>query len=62
MHTGPRQLIPIANKLITLYYVEDLRDAGITDIGIILGNVMLEGPGVPRERVEVRREVKVDRP
>ena len=41
-HTGPKQLIPIANKPNILYCIEDLRDAGITDIGIILGNVMPE--------------------
>src|SRR5512136_3256832 len=41
-HTGPKQLIPIANKPNILYCLEDLRDAGITDIGIILGDVMPE--------------------
>jgi glucose-1-phosphate thymidylyltransferase len=41
-HTGPKQLIPIANKPNILYCIEDLRNAGITDIGIILGNVMPE--------------------
>lgn len=41
-HTGPKQLIPIANKPNILYCIEDLRDAGISEIGIILGNVMPE--------------------
>ncbi|UCE92275.1 MAG: glucose-1-phosphate thymidylyltransferase [Methanobacteriota archaeon] len=41
-HTGPKQLIPIANKPNILYCIEDLRDAGITEIGIVLGNVMPE--------------------
>ena len=41
-HTGPKQLIPIANKPNILYCLEDLRDAGIKDIGIILGDVMPE--------------------
>jgi glucose-1-phosphate thymidylyltransferase len=41
-HTGPKQLIPIANKPNIQYCIEDLRDAGITEIGIILGNVMPE--------------------
>jgi len=41
-HTGPKQLIPIANKPNILYCIEDLRDAGIKEIGIILGNVMPE--------------------
>lgn len=39
-HTGPKQLIPIANKPVIEYAIEDLRDAGITDIGIILGTNM----------------------
>ena len=37
-HTGPKQLIPIANKPNILYCLEDLRDAGVTEIGIILGD------------------------
>ncbi len=37
-HTGPKQLIPIANKPNILYCLEDLRDAGITEIGVILGD------------------------
>ena len=41
-HAGPKQLIPIANKPNILYCIEDLREAGITEIGIILGNVMPE--------------------
>lgn len=41
-HTGPKQLIPIANKPNILYCVEDLRGAGIRDIGVILGNNMPE--------------------
>src|SRR5256714_13502853 len=41
-HTGPKQLTPLANKPNILYCLEDLRDAGITDIGVILGDVMPE--------------------
>jgi len=41
-HTGPKQLIPIANKPVILYALEDLKEAGITDIGVILGNNMPE--------------------
>jgi len=37
-HTGPKQLVPIANKPVLEYAIEDLREAGITDIGVILGN------------------------
>ena len=36
-HTGPKQLVPVANKPVIQYAIEDLRDANITDIGIVLG-------------------------
>jgi glucose-1-phosphate thymidylyltransferase len=37
-HTGPKQLIPVANKPVIEYAVEDLKRAEITDIGVVLGN------------------------
>jgi glucose-1-phosphate thymidylyltransferase len=37
-HTGPKQLVPVANRPILEYAVTDLRDAGITDIAVVLGN------------------------
>jgi glucose-1-phosphate thymidylyltransferase len=37
-HTGPKQLVPIANKPVLEYALDDLKEAGITEIGIILGN------------------------
>jgi glucose-1-phosphate thymidylyltransferase len=37
-HTGPKQLVPIANKPVLEYAVNDLVEAGIDEIGIILGN------------------------
>lgn len=36
-HTGPKQLLPIANKPMSQYCVESLKDAGVTDIAIIIG-------------------------
>jgi len=36
-HSGPKQLIPVANKPVLIYALEDLRKAGITDIAVILG-------------------------
>ncbi|WP_415380570.1 glucose-1-phosphate thymidylyltransferase [Halosimplex sp. TS25] len=42
-HTGPKQLIPVANKPVLEYAVEDLREAGITDIGVVLGHKGREG-------------------
>ena len=41
-HTGPKQLIPLANKPNILYCLEDLRNAGITNIGVILGDILPE--------------------
>jgi glucose-1-phosphate thymidylyltransferase len=38
-HTGPKQLIPVANKPISQYVLDDLIEAGITDIAIVLGDV-----------------------
>jgi glucose-1-phosphate thymidylyltransferase len=36
-HTGPKQLIPVANKPVLHYIIEDLKNSGVTDIGIIVG-------------------------
>ncbi len=41
-HTGPKQLIPVANKPISQYVLESLRNAGIRDIAIILGDIYPE--------------------
>jgi len=37
-HTSAKQLVPIANKPILFYGIEDMAEAGITDIGIIVGD------------------------
>lgn len=36
-HTGPKQLLPIANKPMSQYCLESLVEANITDISIIIG-------------------------
>ena len=41
-HTGPKQLLPIANKPMSQYALEDLRNVGIDDIAIILGDIYPE--------------------
>lgn len=41
-HTGPKQLIPVANKPMSQYVLEDLRNSGIKDIAIILGDIIPE--------------------
>ena len=35
-HTIPKQLLPVANKPIMFYVLDQIREAGITDIGIIV--------------------------
>jgi len=40
--SGPKQLIPVANKPVSQYVLEDLRDAGIKDIAIVLGEIYPE--------------------
>jgi len=41
-HTGAKQLIPIANKPILFYCIEEIKKAGITDIGIVVGDTKNE--------------------
>lgn len=41
-HTGPKQLLPIANKPMSQYALEEMREAGVKEIGIILGHVYPE--------------------
>jgi glucose-1-phosphate thymidylyltransferase len=38
-HTGPKQLLPIANKPMSQYCVETLVESGITDIAFIVGGI-----------------------
>jgi glucose-1-phosphate thymidylyltransferase len=38
-HTGPKQLLPIANKPMSQYCLESLKDAEITEIAIIIGGI-----------------------
>lgn len=37
-HTSAKQLVPIANKPILFYGIESIRDAGVKDIAIIVGD------------------------
>lgn len=38
-HTGPKQLLPIANKPMSEYCIESMKDAGVKDIAIIIGGL-----------------------
>ena len=37
-YTNAKQLLPLANKPILFYIIEKIVDAGINDIGIIVGD------------------------
>jgi glucose-1-phosphate thymidylyltransferase len=41
-HTSAKQLVPIANKPTLFYGLEAIRDAGVTDVGIIVGDTAPE--------------------
>jgi glucose-1-phosphate thymidylyltransferase len=41
-HTGPKQLIPVANKPISQHVLEDLVELGVIDVAIVLGDVYPE--------------------
>ena len=41
-HTSAKQLVPVANKPVLFYGLESIRDAGITDVGIIVGDTAEE--------------------
>ena len=38
-HTGPKQLLPIANKPMSQYCIESIKETGINEIAIIVGGV-----------------------
>ncbi len=37
-YTSAKQLIPVANKPVLFRVIESIRDAGISDIGIVVGD------------------------
>lgn len=37
-HTLPKQLVPVVNKPVLFYGLEAIRDAGIVDVGIVVGD------------------------
>ena len=41
-HTGPKQLLPIANKPMSEFCLESMKDAGVSEIAIIIGGIGLE--------------------
>ena len=41
-HTSAKQLVPIANRPILFYGIESIREAGVTDVGIVVGDTEAE--------------------
>ncbi|MET9078231.1 glucose-1-phosphate thymidylyltransferase [Streptomyces sp. NPDC004232] len=41
-HTSPKQLVPVANKPVLYYVLEDIARAGITEVGIVVGDTAFE--------------------
>jgi glucose-1-phosphate thymidylyltransferase len=37
-HTCAKQLVPVANKPVLFYGLEAIRDAGVTDVGVVVGD------------------------
>src|SRR5450755_30851 len=37
-HTSAKQLLPVANKPVLFYCLEAIADAGVTDVGIVVGD------------------------
>ena len=38
-HTGPKQLLPIANQPMSQYCIESMKNAGVTEIAVIIGGI-----------------------
>src|SRR3990172_5006013 len=41
-HTSAKQLVPVANKPILYFGLEAMRDAGVRDVGIVVGDTHRE--------------------
>ncbi len=41
-HTGPKQLIKVAGKPVSQWALEDLRDSGVKEVAVILGELSPE--------------------
>jgi glucose-1-phosphate thymidylyltransferase len=41
-HTSAKQLVPVANKPVLFYGLEGLRDVGVTDVGVVVGDTAAE--------------------
>ncbi|HEV8527321.1 MAG TPA: glucose-1-phosphate thymidylyltransferase [Actinomycetes bacterium] len=51
-HTFAKQLVPVANKPVLFYGLEAIRDTGIVDVGVIVGDTAAEIEGALRTGAE----------
>ena len=56
-HTSAKQLVPVANKPILFYGIEAMVAAGITEIGIIVGDTRAEVMAALGDGASLRRNV-----
>lgn len=52
-YTRAKQLIPVANKPVLVRVIESIRDAGVTDIGIVVGDTAQEIKDVLNSRTDL---------
>jgi glucose-1-phosphate thymidylyltransferase len=62
-YTNAKQLVPVANKPVLFYGIESMVDAGIRDIGIVVGDTQAEicaavGDGSSCLPVHARRQLR----
>ncbi|GAA2422100.1 glucose-1-phosphate thymidylyltransferase [Actinomadura vinacea] len=56
-HTSAKQLVPVANKPVLFYGLESIRDAGIREVGIVVGDTAAEIRGAVGDGSEFGLEV-----
>src|SRR4030065_372612 len=54
-YTGAKQLVPIANKPILFYAIENLVECGVQDIGIVVGDTKEQFTGAAPTRTPPAR-------
>ena len=61
-HTSAKQLVPVANKPILFYGLEAMRQAGIDEVGIVVGDTHAEVQAAVGDGESALRAVEDHRP